>query len=224
MADRTAKELIETLISDVEKCWALLQEARHETEFARKNDIREAVPEEMHDMLPTDIVAFLHRDYEFHARQFFRATFAFIEGITYALKTRAAHYCLAEGIELTDGEIDFVAERDYKVNNNGTVTEQSAHIRLADNVRLAIAICEKARRMPPSFDANIGWWSGLMAGMKVRDRLMHPKIPEDLDISHEEVNALFVAYKGMLEHFRSYPKLVYTNPPVEGEKLVIRRS
>ncbi len=223
MAGRTAKELIDTLSGDVERVWTLLQEARHETEVARELDLRECLPKEFHDKLPADIPAFLHRDYEFHARQFFRAAFAFIEGVTFALKTRAAHYCLAEGIELSDGEIDFVAERDYRLNNNGTVSEQSAHIRLADNVRFAIAICEKARRMPPTFDANVAWWSQLMASIRVRDRLMHPKSPEDLDITHDEVNILFDAYKGMLQHFTSYPKLVYTNPPDENTTLTIRR-
>jgi hypothetical protein len=68
--ERTTRYVMETLAADVERCAKGIEEAI----AAGKKDEKGA----------------LVVDYEFHARQLFRAAFAYIEAMTFSVKARAA--------------------------------------------------------------------------------------------------------------------------------------
>jgi hypothetical protein len=216
-SQRTTDELLKTLGDDVYRCLNLLEEARQLLKLSTERDIRNELPPEIATELAAtqnaDISMTVANWFEYHARQLFRTVFACIEGVTFTVKTRTASFCAIEGVDLTDGEQDFAQERDFKLRDNGTVVEQFAHLRLLDNVRFTIRIIEKAHRMPPTFSANVAWWSALTNSIKVRDRLMHPKLPEDLDIKSAEIDTLVTAFEGLVDHYKSYPGLVPSKPP-----------
>src|ERR1043165_3794327 len=90
--------------------YVLFQDARHSLDFLIASKSRH------------------QRDFEFHGRQFFRASFALIEGATFVVKNVMARRCAASKIKLTAAELDFVHERDYKLET-GIVKEQKAMIR-----------------------------------------------------------------------------------------------
>jgi len=46
------------------------------------------------------------------------------------------------------------------------------------------------------FDASIEWWSCLRAAIRVRDRLTHPQLPGDLDVSGDDIVRALKAKKG----------------------------
>ena len=82
-------------------------------------------------------------DYEYHARQLVRTIFAFIEGVTFSMKVKAASHCLDNRIEITDGERFFAVDKDHILTDKGRVIERPAHIRLSDNVQLALRYKKK---------------------------------------------------------------------------------
>lgn len=149
----------------------------------------------------------LDADYEFHARQLVRAVLAYIEGVTFSVKASAAWKCMQDGVEITPQERYIAAEVEYKINDKGEIVERPAQITLARNIRFAFALTEKAHRIPAQFDPSIEWWSCLREAIKVRDRLMHPRMPEDLDISPEELTRAMKAKNGFDKLLMRYIEL-----------------
>jgi len=183
-AERTTRELIETLGEDYERCYREILKSFDEGTI--------------------DADGNLHADYEFHARHLLRAVFAYIEGVTYSVKVSAAWKCLQDGVEITPQERYIAAEIQYSISDKGEVLERPAQIPLTRNIRFAFTLTEKAHRIPMQFDPSVEWWSCLREAINVRNRLMHPRMPEELDISPEELIKTIKAKNGfdkLLMHY-----------------------
>lgn len=85
------------------------------------------------------------------------------------------------------------------MKDNGEIGERSAHIRLTDNIRFAFALQEKSLGIKEKFNANVEWWACLKSSIKVRDRLMHPKWPDHVDVSADEIITALKAFNGFKE-------------------------
>ncbi len=186
-AERTTRELIETLDEDYDRCYREILKSFDEGTI--------------------DADGNLDADYEFQARQLVRAVFAYIEGVTFSVKASAAWKCMQDGVEITPQERYIAAEVEYRINDKGEVVERPAQIMLTQNIRFAFALTEKAHRIPAQFDPSIEWWACLREAIKVRNRLMHPRLPEDLDISPEELIKTIKAKNGFDKLLMRYIEL-----------------
>jgi hypothetical protein len=111
--------------------------------------------------------------------------------VTFSIKAWSAGFCLEKGIDITPQERYFATDTEYELNDRGEVVETKSRIPLARNIRFALAILRKAHGIEESFDASVEWWGCLKNAIRVRDRLTHPKLPGDLDVSGEDIlNAL----------------------------------
>jgi hypothetical protein len=138
-------------------------------------------------------------EYEYQARQLIRAVFAYFEAVTYSVKVWSANHCMENDIPIAPQERYFATDTKYEINPKGEIVETVAKISLARNIRFAIYMNRKAHGIYEPFNASIEWWSCLKCAIKVRDRLTHPKLPGDLDVSGEDiVNALKA--RGGYEH------------------------
>jgi hypothetical protein len=185
--ERTTAELIETLGDDIDRCYRGLERSLNRGK--RNGD------------------GTVEAKYEYHARQFIRAIFAFIEAVTYSVKLNAAERCMDNEIELTHAERQFVVEVEYALKENGETCKRAAHIRLVDDIRFAFALQEKSLGIKEKFNANIDWWSCLKSAIKVRGRLMHPKWPEHIDVAPDEVITALKAFNGFKAQVMHYAKL-----------------
>jgi len=176
MEDRTTAELIEALGDDVARCHAGLLECIDAGEVGADGDVT--------------------ADYEFHARQLIRAILAYIEGVTFSVKVTAIKRCLDSGIEVTDHERHVAVEVDCDLNDKGEVIERPAKLRLASNLRFAFQLLERSEKSSAKFDSSSEWWSCLRSTIHVRDRLTHPRFPEDLDVSGDEIVSALKAKSG----------------------------
>ncbi|QLK46775.1 hypothetical protein DR996_17095 [Vibrio owensii] len=176
MNERSTGELILTLNEDFERCYTNVLK-----------DLDEGEKQEDGSTIA---------DHEFNARQLVRAGFAYIEGVSFSLKVAAIDDAIENGIELSQAEIDFAFEVSHQLNDKGNIVEVSAHINLTRNIKFAFTLYSKAHRLDKSFDAGLTWWSDLRKAIKVRDRLMHPRSPEDLDIEPSEVITVVSAVRG----------------------------
>ena len=171
MKERTTSELIEKLGDDVDRCQATLVDAMNEGEIEPDGG--------------------LLADYEYEARQLIRSILAYIEAVTFSVKVTCVERCMKSGIDVSDHERYLAIEVNGALNDKGEVIERSARIRLGQNVRFAFSLLEKASGRPSTFDPSDEWWSCFRETVRVRDRLMHPRMPEDIDISGSDiVNAL----------------------------------
>lgn len=183
--DRTTKIIIEMLGDDCSHCHAQLIAAIDAGE--RDGDGNVHAP-----------------DYEFHARQLIRAVFAYIEAVTFSAKAWSANYCMDNDIDITPQERYFAIDVEYDLNEKGEVVEGIAKISLARNIRFAIAIKRKAYGVSERFDASVEWWSCLRHAIKVRDRLTHPKMPGDLDVSGDDLIKVLQAKDGFEKELTSH--------------------
>src|SRR6266850_1942165 len=174
--ERTTRELIEKLGSDVERCHRELLECIDDGEVDSDGSVT--------------------ADYEYHARQLIRTILAYVEGVTFSVKIWAVARCLDSGIEVSDHERHLAVEVDSELNDKGEVVERSARLRLASNVRFAFRLLERASGGRFHFDPSSDWWAALRSTIGVRDRLTHPRFPRDVDVSGAEVVAALKAKVG----------------------------
>ncbi|ODS91171.1 MAG: hypothetical protein ABS45_12040 [Comamonas sp. SCN 65-56] len=173
---RTTRELLETLDADYRKCY--------------QHVIRQLnVADRTEDGL-------ISADTEFEARQLIRAAFAYIEGATYILKVEASFNSEERGVELTPQQQHFIFEADFEINDKGEVTQKPAKIPLVKNIRFAFSIFAEANGIPHKLDTKAEWWQLLLDSIRVRDRLMHPREPSDLDVAPSETIAMIKAKGG----------------------------
>lgn len=135
-------------------------------------------------------------DYEYHARQLIRSILAYIEAVTFSVKLWSIVRCDRESIPVSAHERYAAIERDVDLSDKGELEERSAKLRLVSNVRFAFRLLARAKRSKEEFDPSVAWWSDFRATMSVRDRLTHPRLPEDVDVSYEEILAALRAKEG----------------------------
>jgi hypothetical protein len=174
--DRTTGELLETLDSDYLKCYQHL--------FRQLN------------LAETTADGSILADTEFEARQLIRAAFAYIEGATFVLKVAATFDAEEKNIDLTPQQHHFIFEADFEINDKGQVTEKPAQIPLVRNVLFAFSVFAEANGIPYKLDTKARWWMLMLSSIRVRDRLMHPRTPSDLDVSSAETVAMIEAKAG----------------------------
>jgi|SRR5579859_7037933 len=184
--ERTTVELIELLGQDCNRCHAQLIATI--------------------DASHTDDNGDVDADYGFDARQLVRAIFAYIEAVTYSVKANSAWQCMEQAIEITPQERYFATDTEYELDDRGQLVETVAKISLTRNIRFALALNRKAHRVSEPFDASVEWWSCLKETIRVRDRLTHPKMPGDLDISGDEIVKVLKAKMGFEEELLRYVK------------------
>jgi hypothetical protein len=174
--ERSTRELIELLGQDCHRCHSELVAS--------------------FDAGKVDSDGNLNADYEFHARQLIRAVFAYIEAVTFSVKASAAWHCMQQGIDITPQERYFATDTEYELNDRGELVEAVAKISLARNIRFALSLNRKARKVSEPFQPSVEWWSCLKESIRIRDRLTHPKMPGDLDILPEEIIKVLKAKDG----------------------------
>ncbi|MDR7298603.1 hypothetical protein J2X16_003966 [Pelomonas aquatica] len=164
--ERTTREVIEILGEDCSRCHAELIAAIEDGEVCEGG---------------------IEADYEYHARQLVRAIFAYVEAVTFSVKAWSAGYCMENDLEISPQERYFATDTEYELNDRGEVVETVAKISLARNIRFALSINRKAHGISEPFDASVEWWSCMRKAIRVRDRLTHPKLPGDLDVTGDDV-------------------------------------
>jgi hypothetical protein len=120
-----------------------------------------------------------------HRRMFVRSLFALIEGVSHAMKRSAVRHDHQR--VLSAEEVMLARDESVEANDSGHAVVKSARIRFLPNVRLAFRLWAKIGGFDCTLDvAGIGW-SDLKDSVKLRDRLMHPKGVQDLEVSDDEI-------------------------------------
>jgi len=125
-------------------------------------------------------------------RSYVRAVFALIEGTTFSLKQLAV---TGPHGGFSAAEIAALKEESYGLKEDGAVYVRSARLRCLPNVRLALHAVVRAHGA--HYRANLGGpgWEALRSAVKIRDRLMHPKLRDDLNVTDDELEAVGRAFR-----------------------------
>jgi hypothetical protein len=127
----------------------------------------------------------IERDTPFVRRTFVRTVFAVIEGVTSYMKTTALSKIPADN--LTPAETAMLREESFTLDNRGRVQVQPKFVPLDANLRFAFSMFGRAIDREIAVDASGSEWSQFKAAIAVRNRLVHPRWLDDLEVSLEEV-------------------------------------
>ena len=178
--DRSTQEVMKTLGEDYDRCHKALIDCIDAGKRDKKGNVT--------------------ADYEFYARQLIRAAFAYIEAVTFSVKAHSAWQCMERNLSIEPEERYFATDVEFEINDKGEVVERSARISLSRNVRFALMLHERVWITPIKFDPSVGWWSNFKQAVRIRDRLTHPKMPGDLDVSPDELITVLKAKRGFEEY------------------------
>jgi hypothetical protein len=150
--------------------------------------------EEFADMaiVPNQIIPFSSM------RAYVRAVFALVEGVSFgfrqiALKAPLADYCL------TQGELAVMNEESYGLKDNGEVSISSRFLKVQAGTRFTFAICKRVYEIQTEINYGDSGWDSFIKAIKIRDRLMHPKSVECLDVTDDELGIVSDALKWFLD-------------------------
>lgn len=130
---------------------------------------------------------------QFWRRTLCRNTFAAIEGIMFRMKQLALKAHVVHSVQLTLGEKALLREETYYIQKNGKVRSTPNHPSLTYNVRFAFRVLAKATNCSFSLDVAGQGWEHFVTAYKVRNRLTHPKLADDLEVSNTEMSSLMAA-------------------------------
>ena len=118
-------------------------------------------------------------------RAFVRAVFASIEGFVYLLKQRALESHNRQ-IRFSRSELSLLKEEAFSLSG-GKVQVTKAKLRLSDNVKFAFRLMAQSGFSSYPLDTESVGWNQFIEAVKVRDRLMHPKVPSDFTVTDLEL-------------------------------------
>lgn len=182
--ERTTEELMLTLDDDVKRLHEMLVD--------------------LIDTSPRDEDGNVDADYGFYARQLIRAIFAYVEAVTFSVKVTAAKHCLDSGIELSDGERHLSIDTSFRLEKDGQVKQSPARVELSSNIKFMFSLLERANASPRHFDLQSEWWRYLKESIKVRNRLVHPIVPNDIDVSGDEIVSALKGLEGFTNTILEY--------------------
>lgn len=146
-----------------------------------------------------DLAIVLREDWEFatnlnarssgqpERRVFVRSLLAFVEGMTHAIRRYALAAHEAWPPLFTEAELAMLREVAYALKDNGEAFEQTKYVPFGPSVRLAIRAFSRSRGYQGQPDYQGQGWQSLRDAALVRNRLMHPRVPEDLAVSDSDL-------------------------------------
>ncbi|PSB18168.1 hypothetical protein C7B61_12710 [filamentous cyanobacterium CCP1] len=128
-------------------------------------------------------------DGQFERRAYVRSTMVMIEGTIWILKqtclkasnpNRTRHLAVAEFAMLSD--------QTYDLKNNGEVRTTTKFLKLPDNLRFTINMCNRLFGCSLNLQAGDASWDRFLKAVAVRNRIMHPKVITDFEITNQEID------------------------------------
>jgi hypothetical protein len=129
-------------------------------------------------------------------RTLFRTVFAEIEAIAFGFKTFALIGHQLQQIKLSDAEVALVNEEGYALTDDGKARAHKAKIGFKQNLLFSLRMLAKAKTVDWSLPTDDLRWQSLCRSVRVRDRLVHQKLREDLEILDEELVSLAQGHDG----------------------------
>lgn len=122
-----------------------------------------------------------------------RASFAFIEGIIYQVKKKALEQYKSNKEIFSIGEFSLLNEISFEIDDAGKVKERQKFISTIPNIKFTFTAFAKAFACDFTIDYGKKGWACLDKAYKIRNRLMHPKNINELQISKEDLKTIAYA-------------------------------
>ncbi len=125
-------------------------------------------------------------DTPYNRRAMVRALFAMIEGTIFILKQMALATAAHQNI-LNTGELLLLEEKIPEITSKGECRMQTKYINLKDNLTFVSHVIKRLHGFTLQLGKDATHWEQFEKTIKVRNRITHPKDPNDLWVSDEDL-------------------------------------
>lgn len=128
-------------------------------------------------------------------RSYVRSVFAFIEGYTYGFRQISLRISKEPlGVKLTEKEVIALKQVEVTIDENGTINEKPKYSPAKNSLIFSLSAIAKQHEADFQIDKSGKGWRDYKDAIKIRDRLMHPKRYQDLEITDSEIETTEGAY------------------------------
>jgi hypothetical protein len=148
-------------------------------------------------------------DTPFARRAYVRTTFAYFEGFVYWLKGVVTTWVLGMGKRRNEVNLTalyLLSDETLRPNRQGKLESEPNRLPFMNFCAFVLRTAAECFEADPSKFFSDNGWCQMKVALDVRHRITHPKNPEDLSISDEEIDAftkahhwLFGCVTGILE-------------------------
>jgi hypothetical protein len=138
-------------------------------------------------------------------------------GLGSIVHTIVNHYEKArQGANFSSSEILLMLDQSVSLDDNGEIKLRKAKLRLETNLQFAFRMYAKAFQVEYSLPKDAGW-QAFKAATRIRDRLTHPKIPVDIDVSDNDLSTVFNAVLWLKQSEYALVKLAHEKAHLEDQ-------
>ena len=134
-------------------------------------------------------------------RALVRASWAYVEGTTFAIKRFVLRACEFGGVDLSADEQAFLSEMIILVDTTGTATVENKWTNTLGNIKRTLKVASSRFDLDWKPDCGTKGWQKLIALLDMRHRVTHPKSGVELQISDTEVDVYRDAFSWFVETF-----------------------
>jgi len=120
-------------------------------------------------------------------RTYLRAFFALVEGLNYQLKQICLQFCKYNTNLFTFKELSLLHESSYSINDNNSITSHAKFLPILKNLPFTVKCYAKAHNSNFSLLVNKDGWYSFRYAVKIRNRITHPKNPDNLTITDDDL-------------------------------------
>jgi hypothetical protein len=135
----------------------------------------------------------------FWRRTLVRSLFACMEGITHCMKSVAIELAEVNAVEVTRAEYALLREEAYNLTDKGDAMTSKCKVKTVDNLVFSLRTTARAGKSSYAVDKTSENWCCLKEALRIRDRITHPKVSGDLEISDFELRAIQKTIKWYFE-------------------------
>lgn len=124
---------------------------------------------------------------QFWARATLRSFFSLLEAITFEMRLILRQAVAARLSDMSPSEISLLSDSSFELDGAGRPVSRPRFIPIERNLRFAFPRYARLFGATTSLDTGGQGWEKLSQTIKVRNRITHPKSPEDLDLTPDEI-------------------------------------
>ena len=147
----------------------------------------------LHETLQTDVRLLLNKPNGLTQpgrRAIYRAQFAYMEAIMFLLKREVLLFRTWEGPELSNRELNLLAERKQIGSRDGRYLTRPFYVSLPTSISFVVKRYAYVHSVDFDIDNRDPGWVALLQAVNVRNRVTHPKCSRDLEVTDEEFQLL----------------------------------
>ncbi len=130
-------------------------------------------------------------DSGYNRRTFIRTYYSYLEGMLSCLRQSVLDGSLPLYTPLTDAEKAILSEESYYVNQKFEIkSRKNSYLTFEQSFRLSFRYFFEGVYDSMNISFGDGGWKALLDGMKIRNRITHPKQSGQLSISDEELKTV----------------------------------